>query len=341
MTAEKTSTVGMTHKEWINQRYNGIGGSDVSSVLGLNPYKASAQLFYEKVLKIDNTEENEAMFFGKQLEDKVAELWQYWSGTAAGMIDNYNNGRIIRKCQRLNAILKHSKYDWITANLDRVITGKEKGVLEIKTVSGWSADQWKDGIPPYFLIQLQTYLLVTGYKFGEIAILKDGRYMEVIPFKPEPQIIEEIIEKTELFWTKIETARALLQPYLAYNEIYSFNDYLDLSIPEDVRAELADLEPEPDSSLAYENYLKDRYKIVPLTKEGTQDQLILAIQHNAYGKTIKRYEELKRGISNTLKSQMQEAEVLDFGAKGKITHREDIKGVRRFSIKLNVEEEVV
>lgn len=335
MTADRISTVGMSHQEWLGLRYNGIGGSDVSSVLGLNPYKASAQLFYEKVLRISNIEENEAMFFGKQLEDKVAELWQYWDGTAAGMIENYNNKNVKRRCQRLNALLRHPKHRWLTANLDRVINGKEKGVLEIKTVSGWSADQWKDGIPPYFLIQLQTYLSVTGYKFGEIAVLKDGRYMEVIPFEPEPLIIEEIIAKTEPFWQKVQKGRELLQPYQsAGKEINSYED-----IPEDVRAEFADLEPEPDSSLAYENYLKDRYKIIPSTREGTADQLATAIQYNECVGTIKRYEEIKRGISNNLKSQMQEAEILDFGLKGKITHREDSRGVRRFSVKLNLEEE--
>lgn len=335
MNAARISTLSLTRAEWLDLRHEGIGGSDVSAVLGLNPYKASAELFYEKVLKINQTEENEAMFFGKQLEDKIAELWQYWEGSPESMISNYNEEKIIRRSKRVNAILKHKDYNWLSANVDRLIIDKgNTGVLEIKTVSGWAADQWRDGIPPSYLTQLQTYLLITGYEYGEIAILRDGRYMQVHPFKQVPEIIDAIISRTQVFWENVLTARDLLYAWVFDKEIYSVRDFLNIAIPDDVKYVLSDLEPAPDDSIAYENYLKDRYKIIPVTKQGTYEQLTKAIQYQSYQTIIKDYEKLKRGISNELKSQMGEAECLDFGNDGRITHKEDSRGARRFNVNI-------
>ena len=35
-------------KDWLSGRMNGIGGSDASSVVGMNPYKSNINLFEEK-----------------------------------------------------------------------------------------------------------------------------------------------------------------------------------------------------------------------------------------------------------------------------------------------------
>ena len=35
-------------KDWHNARHKGIGGSDVASILGLNPYKTNVELWREK-----------------------------------------------------------------------------------------------------------------------------------------------------------------------------------------------------------------------------------------------------------------------------------------------------
>ena len=35
-------------KEWLSGRMNGIGGSDASAVVGVNPYKTNIELFEEK-----------------------------------------------------------------------------------------------------------------------------------------------------------------------------------------------------------------------------------------------------------------------------------------------------
>ena len=35
--------------EWLEQRIKGIGGSDVSSIIGMNPYKSNVDLYREKL----------------------------------------------------------------------------------------------------------------------------------------------------------------------------------------------------------------------------------------------------------------------------------------------------
>ena len=36
------------HGEWLQARSYGIGGSDASAILGMNPYKTNIELFEEK-----------------------------------------------------------------------------------------------------------------------------------------------------------------------------------------------------------------------------------------------------------------------------------------------------
>lgn len=336
MEAQRISTLDMSKDQWLEHRYNGIGGSEVSSVLGLNPYKSSAELWWEKVLRVNRTEENQAMHWGKALEDVIADRWQYWDGDAEQMIKNFNEGNIKRKCRRVNAILTNPACDWLFANVDRYInlditTLARPGILEIKTVSGWAVDQWKDGIPPYYLIQLQTYLLVTGYNYGEIVILRDGRFMEVIPFSREEQIIDKIIERTKVFWESVEAARTIID---GYNLEQFENPFEAIShLPDNLKEQLFELEPAPDDSVAYENYLKERYRIVPSEIQGSPELRERAIAYQSYNESIKHYEGLKRGCANILKAYMKESDVMNF-EDGKVTHREDSRGARRLTVKM-------
>ena len=49
MTAIKTAE--MARDDWLQERSKGIGGSDVATVLGLNPYKTPLSLWEEKTGK--------------------------------------------------------------------------------------------------------------------------------------------------------------------------------------------------------------------------------------------------------------------------------------------------
>lgn len=65
------STVDMPHEEWLKHRKNAIGGSDASTICGLNPYSSLYELWADKLSKIPPKEENEAMRFGRMTKSEL------------------------------------------------------------------------------------------------------------------------------------------------------------------------------------------------------------------------------------------------------------------------------
>lgn len=65
-------TEGLTREEWLDWRRRGIGGSDVSAIIGLSPFRTARDIYYDK-LGIAAVEEDEgnwvAMEMGHLLED--------------------------------------------------------------------------------------------------------------------------------------------------------------------------------------------------------------------------------------------------------------------------------
>ena len=134
------------------------------------------------------------------------------------MIENFRTQNKVRKMQRVNAYIQNPKFPWLFVSLDRKINkhidedGKERGngALEIKTISSYEADKWEAGIPPGHVVQVQTQLMVTGWKYGELAVLKDGRFFDVFPFDKHAGVCREIAMQTKSFWLRVESARKCL-----------------------------------------------------------------------------------------------------------------------------------
>ena len=309
----KHSTKGLSEKQWQDLRNSFIhqgkvGGSDTSTLLGLNEYKSPIVMFYQAVnFKASNTNYNEIMFHGKHLESYVADMWQYFDGTEEGLIMNHSTGNKINKATRVNAIIENTKYPFIFANIDRLISkhavlGKKKGVLEIKTISSYASDKYISGIPPGYLIQLQTYMLILGLSYGEIAYLKDGRKLGIQTFEADKSIQDEVISKTKDFYSKVQQANAALE----LNKGATDDEKLLI---------LAEYEPEVDSTDSYNDYITDRHKNKQNDKviEGNQEQLSWAEEFQRW-KTIEAEAcETKKLYQNKLKR------VLDINSANEIT----------------------
>ena len=150
---------------WLKARINGIGASDASSILGMNPYKSNVELWEEKTNRriAEDISSKSYVKYGNDAEHLLRDLFildypQYEV--------NYNEFEMMAKVKG---------YPFIFATLDGGL--KEKlagrlGVLEIKTTEIQQSNQWekwKDQVPTNYYVQLLHQLLATGYDF---AVLK-------------------------------------------------------------------------------------------------------------------------------------------------------------------------
>ena len=179
----------MTREEWLDARRNGIGGSDASAILGLNPYSSPLKVYLDKIGKGEEQETNEAMRQGTDLEPYVAERFTKETG---------------KKVKRCNKILQHPDYPWMLANVDRLIVGENAG-LECKTTSPYSKFRFDEGeINPHYYWQSMHYMAVTGAEKWYVAILILGKAFHVFCIDRNEDEIGKLILAEEQFWNMVE-----------------------------------------------------------------------------------------------------------------------------------------
>lgn len=196
----------MTRNEWLEERKKGIGGSDASAIIGMNPYKTNIELWEEKTGKkeAEDISEKEYVKYGTYAEEYLRELFKL-------DFPEYD----VRHEE--NTIIKHPIYPFLFASLDGQLVNKEtgeKGILEIKTTNilqSIQKEKWKNSVPQNYYIQVLHYLNVTGYTFailkaqlkydysGDIR-LETKHYM--IKKEEVDEDIKYLQEKEIEFWTK-------------------------------------------------------------------------------------------------------------------------------------------
>lgn len=179
-----------TDKEWADARKGGIGGSDVASIMGINPYSSPLEVWLVKTGRAESPDlsEKESVEWGNRLEPLVAEKFA----------ENHPELKVRRK----NCTMVSVKRPWAFANIDRELRDPEgrHGVLEIKTTGMRSADQWVYGPPTHYLCQIQHYLSVTGWDFAWCAVLIGGQEYREFYVPRDEDDIRAIDEAVDEFW---------------------------------------------------------------------------------------------------------------------------------------------
>jgi len=179
-------------------RIHSIGGSDTKDVLSLEPYGCARKLWYKKREYEPEFDTHKPVFDrGHELENIIARKYAKLTGY---------------KVQKKKKALHHPDHKYITANLDRVILGSNKGVgvLECKTMGAFAWRKYqKEGLPDEYITQMQHYLYVTGYRWGAYAILwADGWQFDWFNIERDSELIERIIDAEHVFWRKVEHGEA-------------------------------------------------------------------------------------------------------------------------------------
>ncbi len=192
----------MTRQAWLNKRKTYIGGSDLSVILGTNPYKTPIELYKEKTSKAAIVEDtkSDAAYWGTVLEQIIAE--EYARRT----------GYYIKKA---GSTYYCDDYSYIACNLDFLAFGKKedsenfyKGshILECKTASIYKKEEWgeegTDQIPQNYLYQVAYYCAITGYERVDIAVLIGGQDFRIYRYNKTPKLENELIEVAKKFWNE-------------------------------------------------------------------------------------------------------------------------------------------
>lgn len=180
-------TKGLSKEEWLIYRTKGIGGSDVSVIAGINPFKSVHQLWLEKTGQTEAEEDGgEYAHFGTLLEPIVRKEFMERTGI---------------KVRQKHMILQSEEYPFMFANLDGVINqGGEMCIFEAKTASAYKQDVWEEGTPAPYILQVQHYMSVTGARKAYIAALVGGNHFFWHVIERDDEMIRKIIAMEKHFW---------------------------------------------------------------------------------------------------------------------------------------------
>lgn len=178
----------LDREEWLQYRTQGIGGSDVSALAGINPFKSAHQLWLEKTGQIKPEEtDSDYAHFGMLLEPIVRKEFTERTGI---------------KVRQKHMLLQSEEYPFMLADLDGVIREPdgEMAVFEAKTASAYKQDVWEDGVPAPYILQVQHYMAVTGAKRTYIAALVGGNHFYHHVVERDEELIGKIIAMEKYFW---------------------------------------------------------------------------------------------------------------------------------------------
>jgi putative phage-type endonuclease len=204
--AEAKMESNMTRDNWLAERRTGIGASECAAVLGLDPYRGPVDVYNEKIGLAEPRQENEAMTWGKRLEQPIAEAFG----------EKHPEYRVVKlpECQ----IIRHPKLSFILCTPDRWLDptpgmGEQNGMgagLQIKTAGSFAAGAWREDIPPekYLCQCVHEMACHPARSLWFLALLVGGQAMREYPPIPRDSDLErEILRRLAEFWENNVIAR--------------------------------------------------------------------------------------------------------------------------------------
>ncbi|MCV2395959.1 YqaJ viral recombinase family protein [Actinotalea sp. M2MS4P-6] len=170
-------------EKWLAARRAGIGGSDASTVAGVNRWGSRYELWLDKTGRLPEQPETPAMRMGNLLEPLIAQLFTEETSIAT---------------QR-KGLMRSRARTWQQVSVDRLTD--DHGLLECKATNWRLAEEWDDGqVADHAEIQVQHALAVTGRSHAWVAVLIDGRDFRFERVERDERLIEVLTDMEDRFW---------------------------------------------------------------------------------------------------------------------------------------------
>lgn len=181
------------NKQWHEQRAQGIGGSDVSVIMGANRWKTVGELWREKTgrSKPEDLSHKPAIMLGNAMEPVLRQEYAYRHPDVQVTEPDY--------------MLQATEHPWRQASLDGALIYPDGHceVLEIKTVGAFSYAAWDNGLVPInYAMQVLHYLAVTGYPRAQLIALIGNRRIIERTVERDEEAIAAIEDEVDRFWVR-------------------------------------------------------------------------------------------------------------------------------------------
>lgn len=245
---------------WLEARKTGIGASEAAAVQGVDPWRTPFDVWSVKVgLKEErDLADEERVQWGNRLEPVILDAFAERTGRAV---------------MRGGELLRHDDEQWALCTLDGRCSenGAEPWPLEVKTTSAYRVDDWEEGPPEPYLVQLHQQMLVTGAPKATIACLLGGQRLVWCDVERDEQRIRKIIHHGREMWRRVlekdpppvdgsgSTARTLASLYPQHEE------NLIVTLPPELRETVEELAELREQKNEIESRLRHRENIIKAT----------------------------------------------------------------------------
>lgn len=307
--------------EWHSYRRQGVGASEIGTILGLNKYQCALKLHHTKLGLYKPSGKNLRMFLGNMSEDLIGDVFSYWEKDKETTLKNLEKGRRLRHIEKVDSFATNDKYPNLFVSLDRRFWDKDLGAcaVELKNKTSQSYKEYENKTNPCELLQLATQLLVTEYKKGYLVYLIDNSDIEVMELTYEEalRMEETILNGVKEFYGNIQKSRILI------NRIEDAKSNFNMRLVETLEQELYTLEPPPEHNQAYLDYMTELAKLkmnhIPI--EANEEMFEVAKSLSKVRDKIKKLEEQEVSLKSKILTflRLNDRLKLDFGKLGYVS----------------------
>jgi putative phage-type endonuclease len=175
-----------------DERRTGLGGSDISSIAGMNDYRTPRDTFDFLVGNVEMSEGGEAALWGNILQQPVIEE------TAR---------RLGVRIARVNRTLRHRAHPFLMGHVDGRVVGPHRDGrwgVEVKTTNVFTAkNDWgetAEDLPPHVQLQVQHYCEVGEFDGFYVPVLIGGQKLKIFEVERDREMGEKIVRLGVNFW---------------------------------------------------------------------------------------------------------------------------------------------
>lgn len=175
---------------FLNNRRQGIGGSDIAAIIGVSKFKTALDVYLSKTTD-QPEQQGEHLYWGHALENPIIDRFVQDTGAL-----------VIRQPETR----QHPDYEWAIANADALIMNGDtiEAILEIKTSSAFKSREWgaddTDEVPIEYIAQVQWYMWIYNLQEAYIAALIGGNQYRQYHITRDDELIAMLAEKAQAFW---------------------------------------------------------------------------------------------------------------------------------------------